>query len=271
MNITAVIVVYNQSCAQSITCRRLAEMDMPLQVIVFDNSTRNFGNRAYCDERGWVFLGGAGNQGLSKAYNGCIDYLKDQSYDGYICLFDDDTEVTADYFRALKKAIAQGGQLFVPLIYADGRLLSPCRITPAHKAILFPDEEAALGYTGKDMSAINSGMAMALSLFDDYRYDEHIFLDGIDHTHIRKLAERNIRPAILDVRFHHQFSGDEKPAVEGALFRFGLFARDYAYIFRDCKRHYWYLVGKRALRLCGQYKTLAFLKTLWKYASTEAL
>lgn len=266
MNITAVIVVYNQACAQSITCRRLAEMDIPLQVIVFDNSTRNFGNRAYCDEHGWVFLGGQGNQGLSKAYNGCIDYLKDQSYDGYICLFDDDTEVTADYFRALEKAIAQGGQLFVPLIYADGRLLSPCRITPAHKAILFPDEETALGYTGRDMSAINSGMAMALSLFDNYRYDEHIFLDGIDHTHIRKLAERNIRPAILDVRFHHQFSGDEKPAMEGALFRFGLFARDYAYIFRDCKRHYWYLVGKRALRLCGQYKTLAFLKALWKNA-----
>lgn len=261
--LAAIVVIYNQTCAQSLTCQNLLTMEENApQVIVFDNSTRDFGNRVFCREVGWVYLGGEGNLGLSKAYNACIDYLKAQDFGGFVCLFDDDTVVTAEYFRALQSAIAAGGQLFVPLIYAGGRLLSPCRITPSHKAILFSGEETALSYQGQDLSAINSAMAMDIALFRDYRYDENIFLDGIDHTHLQKMAEKGIRPTVLNVRFDHEFSGDEKPTRESAVFRFRLFARDYAYIFRRNKRRYWFLVGKRALHLTLQYKTFAFLKIL---------
>lgn len=263
--LAAIVVVYNRTCAQSLTCQRLLSLGehMP-RVIVFDNSTRDFGNREFCRETGWDYLGGEGNLGLSKAYNACIDYLKSQNFKGFLCLFDDDTAVTEDYFCALQTAIAAGGQLFVPLIHADGRLLSPCRITPSHKAILFDGEETALHYKGQDLSAINSGMAMDIALFYDYRYDENIFLDGIDHTHLQKLAEKNIRPTVMDVRFDHEFSGDERPSRASALFRFRIFARDYAYIFRKYKTRYWFLVGKRALRLTLQYKSFAFIKILIK-------
>lgn len=263
MNITALIVVYNRTCAESLTCRQLLALGSNApQVIIFDNSTSDFGNREFCRENGWVYLGGQGNLGLSKAYNACIDHLKTQGFDGFVCLFDDDTEVSAEYFQALEAAIAAGGQLFVPFIYADGRLLSPCRITPAHKTLLFPDEKTALAYRGQDVTAINSGMAMDISIFRDYRYDEHIFLDGIDHTHLQKLAEKNLRPAFLQVRFNHNFSGNEKPPKAAALTRFRIFAKDYAYIFRENKTRYWYLAGKRAVKLTLQYKSPVFLKIL---------
>lgn len=261
--LAAIIVVYNQSCTQSLTCQRLSALaDKALQVIVFDNSTRDFGNAEYCQNAGWVYLGGNGNLGLSKAYNACIDHLKKEQFAGFFCLFDDDTDVTADYFSALRSAIAAGGQLFAPLIFAGGRLLSPCRITPGHVATAFGSEEAALAYTGQDLTAINSAMAMDIALFRDYRYDENIFLDGIDHTHIRKMAEKGIALSLLDTRLQHQFSGDETPAKQAAVTRFRLFTRDYAYIFRACKRRYLLLVGKRALRLTLQYKSLVFLKIL---------
>lgn len=261
--VAAIIVVYNQTCTQSLTCQQLLALgkDAP-QIIIFDNSTRDFGNRDFCRSAGWVYLGGQGNLGLSKAYNTCIDYLKDQGFKGFICLFDDDTEVSEAYFRTLESAVAAGGQLFVPFIYSGEQLLSPCRITPSHKSILFSDEKAALAYRGQDVSAINSAMAMDIALFDDYRYDEHIFLDGIDHTHLQKMAEKNIRPVFLDVRFHHSFSGNEKPPKAAAVTRFRIFARDYAYIFRKNKTRYWFLVGKRAVRLTLQYRSPVFLRIL---------
>ena len=261
--LAAIIVVYNQSCTQSLTCQQLLALgkDAP-EVLVFDNSTRDFGNRDFCRDAGWVYLGGQGNLGLSKAYNACIDHLKGQGFAGFVCLFDDDTAVTGEYFLALRSAIAAGGQLFVPFIYSGSQLLSPCRITPSHKSILFPDEKTAMTYTGSDISAINSAMAMDMALFEDYRYDENIFLDGIDHTHLQKMAAKNIRPVLLDVRFHHNFSGNEKPPRAAALTRFRIFARDYAYIFRENKSRYWFLVGKRAVRLTLQYKSPLFLKIL---------
>lgn len=264
MKRAAITVIYNQACEQSLTCRNLlAHAPRDLQVIVFDNSTREFGNRAFCDAHGWVYLGGGGNLGLSKAYNACIAHLRSTDPEGYFCLLDDDTEVTGEYFDKLHAAMEAGSLLAVPLVYADGRLLSPCRITPCHKATLFPDEDALAAYGGP-ITAINSGMAMHLRLFESYRYDEHIFLDGIDHTHLLKLAALGIHPTVLQVRFDHHFSGDEKPPMEGALTRFGIFARDYAYIFKDAKSRYLYLVGKRALKLTLQYKAFAFLKVFFR-------
>lgn len=265
MLFAAIVVIYNKSCADSLTCRALKEIgNSHTTTLIFDNSTQDFDNRTYCKDQGWHYLGGSGNLGLSKAYNACIDYLTAQNFNGYICLFDDDTEVTAPYFHALEAAVNSGGQIFVPFIYADNRLLSPCRLTPSHTPILFSDETAARNYRGADISAINSAMAMSMDLFRDYRYDENIFLDGIDHTHLQKMAQRGISISLLDVRFHHRFSADEKPPKNAAAVRFAIFAKDYAYIFRNRKMSYWYLVGKRAVRLSLAYHSFDFLNIMGK-------
>ena len=84
MDIFAAVVIYNRSCADSETCRALAGCRVP--VLIYDNSTRDMGNEAWCREKGWTYLGGKGNDGISKAYNGCIDHLKQQGKQGYLCL-----------------------------------------------------------------------------------------------------------------------------------------------------------------------------------------
>ncbi|MEG2658137.1 MAG: hypothetical protein RSA04_02280, partial [Clostridiales bacterium] len=58
-----------------------------------------------------------------------------------------------------------------------------------------------------EFTGINSGMALRLALFKNYRYDEHIFLDYIDHNFIREM--RNIGKSMVimeDVLLHQTFS-----------------------------------------------------------------
>lgn len=261
MSFAAAVVIYNTTCQQSPTCRALEKLS-DVTVLIYDNSTRDFGNREFCEKAGWVYLGGQGNLGLSKAYNACIDYLKANPVADMLCLFDDDTDLEPAYFEALEKAKAQGGRIFVPMIFAGGGLISPCILHKGHKVQMFGSEEEARAYTGENISAINSCMAIDMEIFRDFRYDENIFLDGIDHNFTQAMQARGEKIHMMDYRCNHAFSGVEKPPKASALVRFNIYAKDYAYILRENKAAYYRLVGKRALRLTAQYKTLAFLKAM---------
>ena len=262
MSFAAAVVIYNTACQDSPTCRGLQKLS-DVTVLIYDNSTRNFGNRAFCESAGWVYLGGQGNLGLSKAYNACIDHLKETGEADMLCLFDDDTDLEPAYFEALKKAREQtDSRIFAPVIFAGDSLISPCILDAGHKVRMFADEEEAKAYSGENLSAINSCMAIDLGIFDDFRYDENIFLDGIDHNFTQTMKARGEKIHMLAYRCNHGFSGVEKPAKAAALARFQIYAKDYAYILRENKPAYWRLVGKRALRLTAQYKSLAFLKAM---------
>ena len=265
MTFAAAVVVYNEFCADSPTCRALKELtDLPISVVIYDNSTADYGNRAYCEEMGWVYLGGNGNAGISKAYNACIDYLAGHLSADLLCLFDDDTHITPDYFTSLQQACKDAEEkIFVPLLYAAGSLMSPCLLDSRHQVTLFADGQAALSYDGNSLSAINSCMALRTSLFDDFRYDENIFLDGVDHHFVLQLRQKGEKIRVFPYRCDHAFSGVEKPPKKSALVRFRIYAKDYGYILRNDKKSYLRLVGKRALRLTFQYKTPAFLKILF--------
>ena len=241
-------------------------MDYPgLKVLIYDNSTRDYGNREYCAARNWVYLGGSGNVGISKAYNSCISYLKQQAAEGLLCLFDDDTSVGQAYFESLEHAASQSDKwIFVPMITSAGRLISPSRITARHSIRLFKNQQQALQYQGDDLTAINSCMAVDLRIFDGYRYDENIFLDGVDHHFLQQMSEKGHKVCVFDYRCDHQFSGDSKPPFRAAISRFQIYARDNAYILRNDRLAYWWLVGKRALHLTLQYKSVSFLKIVFQ-------
>ena len=266
MTFAAAVVVYNMACPDSPTCQALKALDDPdISVLVYDNSTADYGNRAYCENLGWVYLGGNGNMGISKAYNACIDYLTSGHETDVLCLFDDDTHLTGAYFDALRRAKeASDGHIFVPMIFAADQLISPCILQPGHRVTTFTDPAEATSYTGNDLSAINSCMAIDLCIFKDFRYDENIFLDGVDHYFTCQMRQKDEKLHTIDYRCDHAFSGTEKPPVQSALVRFGIYAKDYPYILKDNKAAYLRLVGKRALRLTAQYRTFAFIKALSK-------
>lgn len=256
--IAAAVVVYNRGCGESETCRALLHAEDPsISVVIYDNSTKDYGNAAFCAEHGWTYLGGTGNVGLSRAYNACVDSVRDKA--DLLCLFDDDTCPAPDYFPVLRKAAASGGRLFAPVVRANGRILSPCILAPDFRTRLFASEDELFRYQGDSLTAINSGMAVSLDLFDDYRYDENLFLDGVDHHFVRDMASRGFRLQPIRCQLDHSFSGDEKPSREAAMTRFSIFCRDLGYLFREDPKAFRRIVGRRALHLSMQYRTGEFL------------
>lgn len=258
----ALVVVYNTACPESQTCQALSGLESEnLHIIVYDNSVKDYGNRDYCLKKGWAYLGGTGNKGLSKAYNACIDYLKQAGAAGYLCFFDDDSSVDQAYFRVLDQEIsASGSGIYAPILYSANRVLSPFLLSENHRTVLLKDESSVFAADRRKLSAINSGMAVDLSLFDGYRYDEHIFLDGVDHSFILDMRGAGKYIHILPYRCAHAFSGDEMPPLEASAARFRIYAKDYRYIFRNRKRDYLILVGKRMLSLTVKYQSPCFFQ-----------
>lgn len=265
--IHAIVVVYNQFCAESLTCMDLREVsNQNVEVLVFDNSTEDYNNRAYCEQRGWTYLGGTGNKGLSVAYNACIDHLMSSNASGWICLFDDDTHVDNSYFEMLLTyAKNSEHSVIVPLIYSQSKLISPSMINRVfHSVKLFETEQDALNYSGQDITAINSGMVIRADVFREYRYDENIFLDGIDHKFTADMISANHTIGVMPYRCSHEFSGYSRPSYESALFRYKLFVKDMRYIYRNRMWTYCFIAGKRALHLSATYKRLVFLQVFLK-------
>lgn len=256
--IAALTVIYNKKCKDSLTCQTLVSVKDPnIMVVIYDNSTSDYGNKEYCRANGWAYLGGTGNIGLSKAYNKCIEFLK-TSVD-YLCLFDDDTEFSEQYFSSLREAIPFGGDIFLPLVYSHKSLISPSKLTANYRTIFFPSEKAVFSYRGKEMTAINSGMAISFKLLHNYRYDENIFMDGVDHVFIREMKNRGYKIRPFNYRCEQHFSGNETPQMDVAERRFRILAKDYAYILKEKKHAYMLTVGKRAVHLSLEYKNPIFL------------
>ena len=258
----ALVVIYNISCPDSKTCQALSGLESEkLHIFIYDNSVKDYGNREYCLKIGWTYLGGTGNKGLSKAYNTCIDYLKQAGCTGYLCIFDDDSSIDQDYFRVLDQEIsASGSGIYAPFLYSANRILSPFLLSEKHRTVLLKDEASAFAADRTKLSAINSGMAVNLSLFDGYRYDEHIFLDGVDHSFILDMRSAGSYVHILPYRCKHRFSGDEKPPLDVLDARFRIYVKDYSYIFRNRKLDYLILVGRRMLSLTVKYRSLRFFQ-----------
>lgn len=262
--LSAVVVIYNIRCEDSKTCRALEKLAIPgLRVLIYDNSTKELGNLDYCREAGWIYLGGTGNDGISKAYNRCVEYLLKAGAQGHVCFFDHDSSPNEAYFLSLDQEISAHGQgIYAPFLYSANRLMSPCLLSENHRTKLLKDESAVLSAERRRLGAVNSCMAVGLELFREYRYDEKIFLDGVDHSFLLDMRGSGRYLRVIPCRCEHGFSGDERPSLESAAARFGIYARDYRYIFRNSRKDYVYLVGKRMLSLTASYRSLRFLK-IW--------
>lgn len=225
MDIFPVIVIYNCNCGDSPSCMALLRQGRA--PLIVDNSTRDCGNAAFCREHGLTYLDMHGNAGISRAYNAALDTLRDK--DGLVVWLDDDTELPEDYFTALTRAAAAqpAVQVFLPLVVSLGDqsdLLSPCLFGKYKMRRVSRPEEL----TGQAISAINSGMAVRLSLYRRYRYDETLFLDYVDHDFMAMCRETGVPVRVLtDTTLHQNFSGDSKPTRQQAMTRFSIFEKDF--------------------------------------------
>lgn len=174
---TAAVVVYNKEINESITCQRIKEIDADIDILVLDNSEKTNNNKKFCKENEIRYISMEGNKGLSRAYNKAVENSLDSDV---IILLDDDTEVTEVYFNKLKEAVEAHPDIdiFAPIIKGqDGVIYSPNEFNfLRNHFIVSADQEV----TQDSFNAIASCLAIRMRVFDNYRFNENLFVDQVD-------------------------------------------------------------------------------------------
>ena len=252
-----VLVIYNKNIKDSISYKMLQKQQIP--VIVCDNSTTFEKNEQIVKDDQNVYLSMNGNQGLSKAYNRALDWMFHQeiSTDDYIVLFDDDTEIPDDFFTKMENVISQNHpDILLPVVKDDVGILSPCRIQNGKVSRLSDIDDSSYD----QITAINTGMTIRLSLFKDYRYDEHFFLDYIDHHFLSDMKKKRVSIEVVDTFIQQQlsiWSDDSQKAFDRLI----LFKKDIFHFYKDDTITAHYILWKRKIRYMLKYKKISIL---WK-------
>lgn len=233
--VSVVIVLYNQWCGDSLTCQTIMKnTKLPNQILIVDNSTKNMNNEVYCMEKGWMYHSMQGNAGLSKAYNKAIDVLKGKT-DIFVWA-DDDTEFPDNYFEKLLDYSEKNSMesLFIPIVKSKDQILSPAIFTDRLVLSIKNLDELK----GKRITAINSGLAVRMEIYDNFRYDENIFLDYVDHDFVRWCRLQNVKKMVMeDVVLKQSFFLNEDFSKEAWKHRDKIFCKDIRYFEKKCKKN----------------------------------
>ena len=252
--LNVLVVIYNRSVGESPACVSLLRQEGDFGILVYDNSEGDFGIREDCAERGWTYLSGEGNKGLSKAYNAARDLLQREDPNGLLCLLDDDTTLPEGFLTGLQKeADAHPDTILFPILRQERTILSPW--TEKRTVHRFSSMEECLEADPKDLYAFNSGMLIPLKAISNYRWDERLFLDCVDYSFLDAMKQRNVSLRTVPVVCEQRFSGAEKPSAEKAMARFVIYIRDMRVYFENRKPAGERRLLKRALHLALLYRT----------------
>ena len=256
-----IIVVYNKNVDDSTTYQCLKKHEN-LNVIVCDNSTKDYANQAIVEKDGFVYLNMNGNVGLSKAYNKAIDTIFSISpkSEGYIMLFDDDTYIPEDYFVQMEKAISRkNADIYLPIVKDEIGVLSPSMMKRhyCHRAI----GGDVWKIKQNELCGINSGMVISLGIFGNYRYNEAIFLDYVDHNFIRDMRKRSKKIEIVQTFLQQSFSSNIFD-MDKELVRLDIFKKDIDVFYRQNlgdRIFFHYTMLRRKMKLAIKYKNISIL------------
>lgn len=223
MTIQPIVVIYNNQCDRSNSvCSLLQQSCKP---IIIDNSTSDYGNRDFCNKNGLTYYSMGGNQGLTKAYNFAINQL-DSNID-YIQWFDDDTSIPNGFIKSEKDYVAANPQyeVFIPIVISgkSRAILSPSKLINGNTYRINSLDDIE----NSSFSAINSGMIIKMSVFKEYRYDESLFLDCVDHDFMCSCWKNNVSICIMNNCILEQdFSGD-CTNIKSSLNRYKIYSKDF--------------------------------------------
>lgn len=174
-DIIATVIVYNKSINDSSSIKCLSNINN-IDLLVIDNSETDYHNQELCEKLNIHYLSNGGNIGLSKAYNIITNKLLNSPYK-YILLCDDDTEISQAYIDEINTLIKEDYDIIIPRIIDgdSGNVYSPkvYNNTPFLTKV-YNDQPY------KYIKAINSGLCIKLSIFNEFKYNENNFLYFVD-------------------------------------------------------------------------------------------
>lgn len=250
MNLYAILVIYNKSVMDSISYKFIRDNQKSIKLYVVDNSNIQTNNKENVENDGYNYISMNGNKGLPKAYNSALNKIKEDNPDmnGKVVILDDDTELNNDYFQNI---IGYDADILLPFIKDGDTVISPCT---DRNGVYVPWDGIK---EVQNISAINSGMIIDLSIFRSYRYDENLFLDYVDHKFIADMKTKKIQ--VMNSVLYQNFSGSDVSDLKGSINRLHIFKKDSRYFYKNNYLKYLLVVGKRKLKLAWMYKNPVFL------------
>ncbi|RHB40468.1 glycosyltransferase [Enterocloster aldenensis] len=201
--VVAALVIYNRRIEESITYRNIKEfLNINIDLLVVDNSEIKTDNILFCKKNNIRYISMNGNKGLSKAYNIAVDANLDRDV---IILLDDDTEISEEYFTELFDGIIKHPDvdIFAPFIYGqDGVLYSPNEFHfLKNHLISSPNQDIKQ----ENFNAIASCLAIRMRVFDNYRFNEILFVDQVDQYFFCEQRKRGKKFEKLNVKITQNF------------------------------------------------------------------
>ena len=261
MNLKLLVVTYNANISDSpVIFSALHAGFNPIDILISDNSTRlefKKNNQELCMNRGMIYLDNRGNAGLSKAYNSAIVLLERIDYDALI-LFDQDTEVPADYFEKVRSSLKAYPTVLIHAPYVESPFvyISPKRFD-RYKIVHWVAADQEPQY---DLACINSGLVLRKEVFSIVgMYDPSLFLDFVDYEFFQRIRKLHLPIKVLDVHLNQHFSGDRYSTREGDFHRYAIYVKDlrrYRKIHHISIRYIEYFLLLRCGALTKHYRSL---------------
>ncbi|WP_394188560.1 glycosyltransferase [Paenisporosarcina quisquiliarum] len=262
LKINCVIVAYNNEIDNLDNIRPLITNKINAKIIICDNSEKKelkIANYKFCEENYIKYIDMHGNKGLSKAYN---EAIKELDNDSWMVIFDQDTDISQDYFVELGKSLNSypNVNIHVPIVKSKRCQISPSQLKKYRVKSI---ELSTPGiYTG--ITAINSGMAIKKEVFNLVgNYNEKIFLDYLDHFFIKEYRKHFKEIAVFNSILNQDFSDDDHSNFLRDLNRFRIYSNDFYEFCKDSLEGRIYCLMKlsfRASKLSMMHKKLDFFK-----------
>lgn len=200
------------------------------------------------------------NPGIAVAYNTIAEYAKSHLF-SHIVFLDQDTELPENFCLNYSKVAENMVDIAAPLIYANGKLLSPARYKNyrSYSYGIINDDSISL----KQSTCINSGLLVKTDLFlKAGGYNEKLRLDFCDHEFIIRIGKLIPSVKIIHTKLEQDFSVNTN-TLDNALFRYQLYINDLRAFRRINNNDYkvtLFVDLPHLFRLTLQYKSFAFIK-----------
>lgn len=231
IKISIIVVLYNDEIKKSQSIESILKQNRnDMELIVCDNSdVAQPNNKLIAEENDILYIDMKGNKGLSKAYNRAVAL----SSGDYVCIFDDDTQISIDYFDCIKDYIKNNPyNIILPIVKVRDNIFSPVKVTGfRYKSI----DQIRGGQ--ERISGINTGMVIPKSVFCKIKYNEKIFLDCVDHDFIRSAKQVGVKLVIAEKAILQQKYSRFVDGKEESMKRFKIFIKDYKVFCSDTKMH----------------------------------
>ncbi|ARE12408.1 glycosyltransferase [Lactococcus lactis] len=228
------VVLYNKKIDEAITIKNLFECNLDnRKIIAFDNSDdlyfREYNSKYYNEKLYCLLQSSNKNVGLSAAYNRILEKIHREfdieNENQYICWLDDDTEISTEFLIKQENAVNGNYDIIVPkIIGQDGIVYSPNEAGKIKNNLVLNNSNKKISKL--KFNAINSCLTVKTSIYSNFKFDEHLFLDQVDQLFFDNLRERTFSYKIVDVTIEQQFSQRDEFLSYDYMSRFRIRVKD---------------------------------------------